>query len=1217
MKLFKNKKAVAFLIIGIAFFLTALAILFAESNINHDDYVGTHQYQILQLNEKIKTIQTYINLASKYTGIKALNNLFTHSGFYTEYSDAGEKTTYPCGEYQYPIYFKGDICVPDYEESLKTYFNEIELNYLKNYNDSIIFDYDLSIHQKGNDLRILAEAKNPLKKYLNNLNSLNVFLEDTGLGTFGDEKIINCDSGQCLADIAKKYTQTYSQDKSITNYVFGGFSPYPPADTARLAKQKNSFFYGTNPSVEDPGFDCSGWVWWVAKHAGLKEFKNRLTANDYYVKAKKVAKKICSHDSNKCLRQEIIDEAEPGDILFYGTPDKITHIMIYVGNGQISHSRASKGLVIENLPSFYASNTKTSIMGVYRFPYNQKSQNNSTEKITADYSSSNIIQPTFNCNENDGLPSNTYLKRIKETAWNSQGMTYQDIAIKSALDKGLDPAIIVTHMVLESSLGKNNRCLDQGKSHLTGCAWFNSCSKDCACDSSYVKSDYAQGTCTAKTDKNAYLEAVTGTKQSNGYYTKCNKYKNDPKKQWNCILCTYQGNYDSALKGKKYFTKDGTCEYAERFKKTYCQWKNYFQNEGLNISYDLNASRLSALSNSYIEYTPYIDTTIKLNLKELSEIKTFVNETASTCKDNLKVCLKNEINNFNNVHKVQIQMNSENDSLARDLVDQLNDCYLNGQSKCICPLKINTNLSARGFEKIFLRINKLKKVFTGESSWIDYSSGTLKNILDMDFKLGFKIGDEPIQEKDYIDFIIDKTNLKDSRYEIASFGRDKQFDLFTKPPRTTIGLMKESRFSMYWTNYTSINPSMECRDNKNNFRLQAKLTFTNKTMDFSINLEDIKAPHILLGSVQQSNMNCLNNPAIKITWHTNTDTDKPYDFFINFNNQKNSFRFIESASEQNTGNNLFRLQKKPFTKNANEYSVVIDKLPDNTLLRINQTYTIYLTVRDHYLNKEDETIGSIKIIDLSDSNNTLNLNTNTQLVNGLINILSGENSSCGSDQVEVVQLNGKKITPINFLKPQNTNQGNNSSNISLIIPPTQSLNLVPYDGLFDPLNHEQLYWITGIPNVVCEESTSKITQGTNLKGKYCASTAQMIGKLKELSETVLVPKKYRLVITQAFRPHELQLFLWDHFNHNSSKVCNPTNHLCPHEIAGALDLNIFNLNSYTSIEPLRLSQQEEESIMCDAGFVRYHGERWHYEYGTPQWSLAEEKRQNGDPVCAY
>ena len=91
------------------------------------------------------------------------------------------------------------------------------------------------------------------------------------------------------------------------------FSLIPSSETV-------SMWGGYSPS----GFDCSGFVSYCLVHSGVRN-TGRLTAQGLY--------NICTPVSQS--------EAQPGDLIFFtGTYDAgepVTHIGIYVGNGQMIH----------------------------------------------------------------------------------------------------------------------------------------------------------------------------------------------------------------------------------------------------------------------------------------------------------------------------------------------------------------------------------------------------------------------------------------------------------------------------------------------------------------------------------------------------------------------------------------------------------------------------------------------------------------------------------------------------------------------------------------------------------------------------------------------------------------------------------------------------------------------------------------------------------------
>ncbi|ESU34288.1 hypothetical protein G3A_01860 [Bacillus sp. 17376] len=83
------------------------------------------------------------------------------------------------------------------------------------------------------------------------------------------------------------------------------------------------------------GFDCSGLVTYSFGKAGVKLPR---TAAEMYSKA---GTKVTSY--------------QPGDLLFYATSGgkKVTHVAIYIGNGQMIHSATSKGVSIVSINNSY------------------------------------------------------------------------------------------------------------------------------------------------------------------------------------------------------------------------------------------------------------------------------------------------------------------------------------------------------------------------------------------------------------------------------------------------------------------------------------------------------------------------------------------------------------------------------------------------------------------------------------------------------------------------------------------------------------------------------------------------------------------------------------------------------------------------------------------------------------------------------------------------
>ncbi|OIK10593.1 hypothetical protein BIV60_20445 [Bacillus sp. MUM 116] len=88
---------------------------------------------------------------------------------------------------------------------------------------------------------------------------------------------------------------------------------------------------GSTPS----GFDCSGFIYYVAKQAGIEI--GRLTAEGYY------------------NRSYYVDKPKSGDLVFFENTYKsgISHVGIYIGNNQFIHADPDRGVAISSLSISY------------------------------------------------------------------------------------------------------------------------------------------------------------------------------------------------------------------------------------------------------------------------------------------------------------------------------------------------------------------------------------------------------------------------------------------------------------------------------------------------------------------------------------------------------------------------------------------------------------------------------------------------------------------------------------------------------------------------------------------------------------------------------------------------------------------------------------------------------------------------------------------------
>lgn len=83
----------------------------------------------------------------------------------------------------------------------------------------------------------------------------------------------------------------------------------------------NPYVYGGSSLTK--GTDCSGFTMSVYKHFGISLPHN-------------------SGAQSKCGKKISVSDVQPGDLLFYGNGSGISHVALYIGNGQIVHASSRK-----------------------------------------------------------------------------------------------------------------------------------------------------------------------------------------------------------------------------------------------------------------------------------------------------------------------------------------------------------------------------------------------------------------------------------------------------------------------------------------------------------------------------------------------------------------------------------------------------------------------------------------------------------------------------------------------------------------------------------------------------------------------------------------------------------------------------------------------------------------------------------------------------------
>ncbi len=149
-------------------------------------------------------------------------------------------------------------------------------------------------------------------------------LKVTGVADKNTLKLIKQKSA-AKATVAKKAPAKTAPVKKATVTTFN-------VNAAKKLQGIRYTYGGTSPQT---GFDCSGFVTYVMKQQGVNLPRR---SQDMY----NVGQKVTS--------------LQPGDLVFYNTSGKgVSHVAIYIGNGQMIHS-ASKNVQVDNMSSSYWKN---------------------------------------------------------------------------------------------------------------------------------------------------------------------------------------------------------------------------------------------------------------------------------------------------------------------------------------------------------------------------------------------------------------------------------------------------------------------------------------------------------------------------------------------------------------------------------------------------------------------------------------------------------------------------------------------------------------------------------------------------------------------------------------------------------------------------------------------------------------------------------------------
>lgn len=1221
--------------------------------------IGLKQYDILFANEQSEVANNYVELSGKYSKNLAKDLLFENSGIY-EFQTTGKPQFKKCGIHIYPNYnSKTENCQPNFLDSYTNYYRRTLMNYLSGYKDYslaggtyidiITSKRDSSLSEE--DIRIEGSVKNlkiPITSKTKFEESKAVKYPIGLFGTYKNEKFYTCGSGDCFAQGATYFEEFYQASGVPLQYVKGGSSPYTYSDSIL-----SDIFYGVElqnidqdfNQLNKPGFDGAGFLWWLGKHTEVSFFDTRKSTQEYFEDAKE-GNVLCAGES--CTKEYIIQNAKHGDILFTHLEDNIpTHMMVYVGNDEIVHSSPQLGLVKETLSNSFFKNEETQINLVLRLEFNQEGLSN-LPGFGESSDSECVLQMDFTQINNQLSGSRKSVSELIQSLNAHDSLTYVLEAHEKYPKVPAELILAIMNTEVNGGLAANLYLSGGGSPGKGNCNEFGMCTvmqiapitcetinryPDGYCVYEELKSgDTRQGILTGTALLNSLMTSYTEIidPQNPNYYFVAMAYnaggtttkyiqqaaserlgRPTSTLQWSDI--TYEDVQNGASKlGGAFATK---AKHDEIF--LYPNLVAKALNEQCSGSLMTGISGAKTKSNSYFTINPKFVDTDKINFEELQEINAFVDYITEKCKDKLDVCIQNEIKNFNSEHSIKISIDDEDNSVGYDFVDQLYDCYTNGQTNCTCEIKLKTNLK-KSYDDFAIRLEKSGIVYVGNRDSYGLDSDTQKYLLSLPFNpVKFYIVETTQEEEDgsltklseiafaplksltdiadnmfdysdveYVEIVYD--NQKNKIYfDIERPFKDKSMEVGVD--FDSLAVVKGDR-DMKWVPYKEGYGQLSCKNNKHHFRLQAHTTFSDKTIDFSVYLDDNKAPKITYKKPSYSS--CLDDIVPMISWDVPIDDHYIHKFAVEISTEQSSdgnyfdYEFytldaieIKSEDEADTIGVLY--------KTTND-----DKITYYARLRFygadfpfepGMSYYYQITAFDSYDNYEANGWQGLPMPDMTAGSLVSKVIPESSFISGLVC------KNFYQPKTTLEELYGKAAKP------------------ERVTFDDTDIELEVYPGIKHPVTGEDLYRITDIDRVICDESVTTV-------GKICAGNKDLVLKLHELSQVYLEPLNLKLTVTQAYRTYDIQQALYVASGYNTAMACNPNpkGKLCPHMVSGAIDIEIRDSATGKRINSLLM-----EDIMCSLGFIRYSAEDWHFEYGTEQFEIAESQRTETNRVCYY
>jgi D-alanyl-D-alanine dipeptidase len=117
---------------------------------------------------------------------------------------------------------------------------------------------------------------------------------------------------------------------------------------------------------------------------------------------------------------------------------------------------------------------------------------------------------------------------------------------------------------------------------------------------------------------------------------------------------------------------------------------------------------------------------------------------------------------------------------------------------------------------------------------------------------------------------------------------------------------------------------------------------------------------------------------------------------------------------------------------------------------------------------------------------------------------------------------------------------------------------------------------------------------------FCKIKKDVFEHLQQ-ADKIAKSKGYQgIVVNEAYRDVARQRYLFELNKCNTVLAACPTCN-APHVTGGAVDIALLTKKGE------KVYSSELEKVMCEAGFVRYAAEGWHFEYGTERYARAGQQ----------